>query len=111
MTKGTNDGYNNLENNEDLKPLEGNIEISGSNAAGNDTVNVQGTEFTQEEIEAANKPQPNVILNATPDGNPNASGSYRDPERVNKRSNESPDSTDSNSGDMIAGAAKGVSQS
>src|SRR4051812_13347185 len=67
-----------------------------------DTVTVQGTTFTREEIEQANKPQPNVILDKVsgPDIELN-----RDNERVNPRANEASDSTDTNTGGMISGAA------
>ncbi len=92
-------------NEEDL-PLEN----TSDNLSGVGGTVVGNTTFTQEEIENANKPQPNVILNTTDVGT-NMASNYRDPERVNQRSNESPDSTDSNSGDIISGAAKGVSQS
>ena len=73
-----------------------------------ETTNVQGVEFTPEEIEEANKPQPNVILDKVsgPDTELN-----RDTQRVNPRANEAPDSTDSNTGGMISGGAKGTSQS
>jgi hypothetical protein len=73
-----------------------------------DTVTVQGTTFTREEIEEANKPQPNVILDKV--GGPNTKLN-RDNERVAERANEASDSTDTNTGGMIAGAAKGANQS
>jgi hypothetical protein len=73
-----------------------------------DTVTVQGTTFTREEIEEANKPQPNVILDKV--GAPNTKLN-RDNERVAERANEASDSTDTNTGGMIAGAAKGANQS
>lgn len=73
-----------------------------------DTVTVQGTTFTPEEIAEANKPQPNVILDKAGGANIKLN---RDNERVNARANEAPDSTDSNTGGMIAGAAKGANQS
>ena len=73
-----------------------------------DTVTVQGTTFTKEEIEEANKPQPNVILDKV--GGPNIELT-RDNERVNPRANEASDSTDTNTGGIIAGAAKGANQS
>lgn len=73
-----------------------------------DTVTVQGTTFTREEIEEANKPQPNVILDKVSGPNTRLN---RDNERVNERANEASDSTDTNTGGMIAGAAKGANQS
>jgi len=73
-----------------------------------DTVTVQGTTFTREEIEEANKPQPNVILDKV--GGPDTKLN-RDNERVADRANEASDSTDTNTGGMIAGAAKGANQS
>ena len=99
--------FNDADNNEELSSSTSNI--GGSHSS--DTVTVQGTTFTQEEIEEANKPQPNVILNSTGDGNPEAGSSYRDPERVSPRSNEAADSTDTNTGGIISGAAKGTAQS
>lgn len=63
---------------------------------------------TPEEIEAANRPQPNVILDKV--GGPNIELN-RDMERVNARANEASDSTDTNTGGIVAGAAKGASQS
>lgn len=78
------------------------------------TVTVQGTKFTEEEIEEANKPQRNVILDkiggsgiSTPDSDTD----YRDNERVNRRANEASDSTDTNTGGIAAGGAKGANQS
>ena len=73
-----------------------------------DTVTVQGTTFTKEEIEQANKPQPNVILDRI--SGPNTE-TTRDNERVNARANEASDSTDTNTGGMAAGGAKGANQS
>ncbi|MGI8637784.1 MAG: hypothetical protein ACR2KZ_20480 [Segetibacter sp.] len=73
-----------------------------------DTVTVQGTTFNKEEIEQANKPQPNVILDKV--SGPNTK-TNRDNERVNARANEASDSTDTNTGSIIAGAAKGANQS
>src|SRR4051812_35322961 len=72
------------------------------------TVTVQGTTFTKEEIEQANKPQPNVILDKV--SGPNTE-TTRDNERVNARANEASDSTDTNTGGIIAGGAKGANQS
>ena len=91
------------ENNQDLNSRNENLgEQTGK------TVTVQGTTFTQEEIEAANKPQPNVILDKV--SGPNTE-TNRDNERVNARANEASDSTDSNTGGIVAGAAKGANQS
>ena len=63
-----------------------------------------------EDIENANKPQPNVILNKIPSGG-HISTAHRDTERVAARANEASDSTDTNTGGIVAGAAKGASQS
>ncbi|MEJ7685192.1 MAG: hypothetical protein WKG06_46565 [Segetibacter sp.] len=78
------------------------------------TVKVQGTTFTQEEIEEANKPQRNVILDkigGSGIGTPDSDTDYRDHDRVNTRANEAPDSTDTNTGGIAAGGAKGANQS
>src|SRR3954447_642414 len=80
---------------------------TGNSVNGNDLGN---TTFTEEEIEQANKPQPNVILNKT-SGDVDSSTTYRDKERVSIRANEAPDSTDTNTGGIVAGGAKGTSQS
>ncbi|WP_147204690.1 hypothetical protein [Segetibacter aerophilus] len=87
-----------------------NSSVSGPNTGQltGDTVTVQGTTFTKEEIEQANKPQPNVILDKV--GGPNTE-TTRDNERVNPRANEAPDSTDTNTGGLVAGGAKGANQS
>ena len=87
-----------------------NSPVSGANTSqlSGDTVTVQGTTFTKEEIEQANKPQPNVILDKV--GGPNTE-TNRDNERVNARANEASDSTDTNTGGIVAGAAKGANQS
>lgn len=69
---------------------------------------VANAHATPEEIEAANKPQPNVILDKV--GGPNIELN-RDVERVNARANEASDSTDTNTGGIVAGAAKGANQS
>ncbi len=89
-------------NNSDPSSSTNTSQLSG------DTVTVQGTTFTKEEIEQANKPQPNVILDKVSGGNTETT---RDNERVNARANEASDSTDTNTGGMIAGGAKGASQS
>jgi hypothetical protein len=73
-----------------------------------DTVTVQGTTFTKDEVEQANKPQPNVILDTVSGPNNEAT---RDNQRVNARANEAPDSTDTNTGGIVAGGAKGANQS
>jgi len=65
---------------------------------------------TPEEIENANKPQPNVILNKV-SGSDSSMAPRRDTERVASRANEAADSTDTNTGGIIAGGAKGASQS
>jgi len=80
----------------------------------NDTVIVQGTKFTKEEIEQANKPQRNVILDTIGGsgiGSSDSDTDFRDTERVNTRANEAPDSTDTNTGGIAAGGAKGANQS
>lgn len=82
--------------------------VSSDKQQKGETVMVQGTKFTKEEIAEANKPQPNVILDILEDSN---TSTTRDNERVNPRANEAPDSTDTNSGGMISGGAKGVNQS
>src|SRR3954464_9293295 len=75
------------------------------------TVNVQGVEFTKEELEEANKPQPNVIMSKVDHDPLVPKTGTRDNERVNPRANEAPDSTDTNTGGIVAGAAKGANQS
>ncbi len=79
------------------------------------TVKVQGTTFTQEEIEEANKPQRNVILDTIGGSgisdSQDSGGVTRDNDRVNKRANEASDSTDTNTGGIAAGGAKGANQS
>lgn len=100
------------ENNESLHNTnENNLESSTditANMQPGETVNVQGTTFTKEEIEQANKPQPNVILDVLEGLDTKTN---RDNDRVERRANESPDSNDSNSGGIISGGAKGVNQS
>jgi hypothetical protein len=63
---------------------------------------------TPEEREQANAPQPNVIVDKAK-GVANAEA--RDNERVAARANEASDSTDTNTGSIVAGAAKGANQS
>jgi hypothetical protein len=96
-----------LESQNDSK-LKSSAGGTGSGQLTGDTVTVQGTTFTQEEIEQANKPQPNVILDKV--NGPNTA-TTRDNERVNARANEASDSTDTNTGGIVAGAAKGANQS
>ena len=78
------------------------------------TVEVQGTTFTEEEIRQANKPQRNVILDkigGSGIGTSDSDTDFRDNERVSTRANEAPDSTDTNTGGIAAGGAKGANQS
>ena len=105
-----NQDENKLRNERNLNSNLGDIEENQQVNDSSNTIKVGNTTFTQEEIEAANKPQPNVITD-TVDVNRNVATGYRDPERVNQRSNEAPDSTDTNTGEIIAGAAKGTAQS
>jgi hypothetical protein len=88
--------------------LSSSADTTNTSQLSGDTVTVQGTTFTAEEIEQANKPQPNVILDKV--SGPNTE-TNRDNERVNARANEASDSTDTNTGGIIAGAAKGANQS
>lgn len=74
------------------------------------TNDLGNTSFTQEEIEEANKPQPNVILNQVSE-NTGAEIAYRDRNRVSARANEASDPNDTNTGSMISGGVKGASQS
>lgn len=107
-----NKGLNSLSENENANSSTGNIEEGLRN--GGDTVIVQGTKFTKEEIEEANKPQRNVILDTIGGsgiGAPDSDTDYRDNERVNTRANEASDSTDTNTGGIAAGGAKGANQS
>ena len=81
---------------------------------GEQTVTIQGTKFTKEEVEEANKPQRNVILDTIGGsgiGTANSDSDFRDNERVNERANEASDSTDTNTGGIAAGGAKGANQS
>ena len=64
---------------------------------------------TDADIEEANKPQPNVILNNV--GATSRATSYHDTERVSPRANEASDQKDTNTGGIVAGGAKGTSQS
>lgn len=92
------------QNDNDLHSTVGNTTTGEQNG----NVTIQGTTFTPEEIEQANKPQPNLILDKV--NGPNTE-TTRDNERVNARANEASDSTDTNTGGMIAGGAKGANQS
>jgi hypothetical protein len=107
-----NNGLNSLKEKGNLNSSLGNIEEDQQNSE--KTVNVQGVEFTKEEIEEANKPQRNVILDTIGGsgiGTPDSDTDYRDNDRVNTRANEAPDSTDTNTGGIAAGGAKGANQS
>lgn len=100
-----NNGLNSLNERDNLNSSSENQQNS------NQKVTVQGVEFTKEELEEANKPQPNVIASKV-DHEPVISGEgTRDNERVNPRANEASDSTDTNTGGIVAGAAKGANQS
>lgn len=99
---------NNVLNSQSDSDLNSTIGKTDAVKSDNDTVIVQGTKFTREEIEQANKPQPNVILDKV--SGPN-SETTRDNERVGARANEASDSTDTNTGGIIAGGAKGANQS
>jgi hypothetical protein len=104
-----NDSVHSVNDRDSINSSQGNVEDNQQNTFnGNDLGN---TTFTQEEIENANKPQPNVILN-TVSNDPVVSGTgTRDNMRVNERANEASDSTDTNTGGIVAGGAKGASQS
>lgn len=107
-----NDRLNPLNENDNTDSSLGNTDENLKN--GGKTVKVQGTTFTQEEIEEANKPQRNVILDTIGGsgiGTPDSDTDYRDNDRVNTRANEAPDSTDTNTGGIAAGGAKGANQS
>ena len=104
-----NTGSNNLTENDNLSSS-----AKSSKTGSSETVNVQGVEFTKEELEEANKPQRNVILDTIGGsgiGTPDSDTDYRDNDRVNTRANEAPDSTDTNTGGIAAGGAKGANQS
>lgn len=102
---------NSLNERDNTNSSLGNTEENQQNSE--QTVKVQGTTFTKEEIENANKAQPNVILDKV--GGAGSSPDYgetgRDTRRVAERANEASDSTDTNTGGIIAGGAKGASQS
>lgn len=110
-----------IKDNDRLNPLneDDNTDSSLANTenqkSSEKTVEVQGTTFTEEEIEEANKPQRNVILDTIGGSgigdSLDSGGTARDNERVNRRANEAPDSTDTNTGGIAAGGAKGANQS
>lgn len=111
MTKDNN-SINSLKEKDNIHSSMENREEDKQNSG--QTVTVQGTKFTKEEIEEANKPQRNVILDTIGGsgiGTPDSDTDYRDNERVNTRANEAPDSTDTNTGGIAAGGAKGANQS
>ena len=100
---------NSLTNQSDYDNLNSSIGNSKESQISDELTEQQkSVNATPEEIEQANKPQPNVILSKA--GGPNIELN-RDMERVNPRANEAPDSTDTNTGGIVAGAAKGASQS
>ena len=101
-------GSNDLNNENDINSSLGNIEENQQNES--HASGQQDPTATPEEIENANKPQPNVILNKIPSAG-HLSSVHRDTERVAARANEASDSTDTNTGGIVAGAAKGASQS
>ena len=68
-------------------------------------------DISKEELEQANKAQPNVIMSEVDHDPVVPKTGTRDNERVNPRANEASDSTDTNTGGIIAGAAKGANQS
>lgn len=101
MSQTTDKSYNNL--NSSLGSIEENQQKTEHLTEQQKSINA-----TPEEIEQANKPQPNVILSKADGANTRI---HRDTERVASRANEASDSTDTNTGGIIAGAAKGTSQS
>ena len=108
-----NDRLDSLNEKDNINISAANSEESNKNSGR--TVEVQGTTFTEEEIEEANKPQRNVILDKIGGSgisdSQDSGGETRDNERVNKRANEASDSTDTNTGGIAAGGAKGANQS
>jgi len=102
-----NNGLNSLSDRDDINSSVGRTDDLNTN----ETVNVQGVEFTKEELEQANKAQPNVIMSEVDHDPVVPKTGTRDNERVNPRANEAPDSTDTNTGGIVAGAAKGANQS
>lgn len=107
-----NNGLNSLNENDNIDSSLENTE--NEHTSGERTVKVQGTTFTEEEIKEANKPQRNVILDTIGGsgiGTPDSDTDYRDNDRVNTRANEASDSTDTNTGGISSGGAKGANQS
>lgn len=88
--------------NSSLGKLDENQQLSSSNEDQGGT--------SEDEINDANKPQPNVILDKVSGGGSRAT-SYHDTERVSPRANEASDQHDTNTGGIISGGAKGTSQS
>lgn len=106
-----NNAHDNLDEKDKIDPT---LNTTDAPHSGGRTVEVQGTTFTEEEIAQANKPQRNVILNTIGGsgiGTSDSETDFRDNERVNTRANEAPDSTDTNTGGIAAGGAKGANQS
>lgn len=106
-----NSGLESLDEKDKIDPT---LNTNNNQHSSGRTVKVQGTTFTEEEIEEANKPQRNVILNTIGGsgiGTTNSDSDFRDNERVNERANEAADSTDTNTGGIAAGGAKGANQS
>lgn len=101
--------------NDQEESLSSSASVNKRQQNSDDTVIVQGTKFTREELEEANKPQRNVILDKIGgsgiSGTGDSGNDYRDNERVNPRANEASDSTDTNTGGIAAGGAKGANQS
>lgn len=104
-----NNGLNSLDERNSANSSLENTEDTQLNNEGK--VSVQGVEFTKEELEEANKPQPNVITSKVDQDSVVLKTTNRDNERVNQRANEASDSTDTNTGGIIAGGAKGANQS
>lgn len=106
-----NDGLESLDEKDKIDPtLHAN---HGQHTSGR-TVEVQGTTFTEDEIKEANQPQRNVILNTIGGsgiGTPDSDTNFRDTDSISTRANEASDSTDTNTGGIAAGGAKGANQS
>lgn len=105
-----------LDNLDEKDKIDPTLNMKQDTQDSSDTVVVQGTKFTKEEIVEANKPQRNVILetiggSGIGDSSVDSDTDYRDGEREEKRANQAPDSTDTNTGGMSAGGAKGANQS
>lgn len=106
-----NTGLDSLDEKDKIDPT---LNLKGDRKGSKGTVEVQGTTFTEAEIKEANKPQRNVILNTIGGsgiGTPDSDTDFRDTDRVSTRANEAPDSTDTNTGGIAAGGAKGANQS